>query len=61
VTYEVQKKILDSRMALRRHKVMPGDCAYCDRECGNDFHPPHDASERCQIGKRNHCSCDMCF
>lgn len=23
--------------------------------------PSHEASERCQSGKRNHCTCDTCF
>lgn len=47
----------------RRHKALPGDCSYCDRErAGNvSFHPPHDASSSCGSGKHNHCSCDTCF
>lgn len=46
-----------------RHKAEPGECAYCDREraAGNDFHPSHDASPRCESGQRSHCSCDACF
>lgn len=49
--------------AAHRHKVPEGECAYCDREraAGNDFHPAHDASPRCESGKRAHCSCDTCF
>lgn len=23
--------------------------------------PPHRASERCESGKRSHCTCDTCF
>lgn len=47
----------------RLHQVDDGACAYCDREkaAANTFHPPHDASENCQSGKRKHCSCDTCF
>lgn len=46
-----------------RHQLPKGECAYCDREreAGNSFHPPHDASSGCRSGKRDHCSCDMCF
>ena len=44
----------------RRHKLSPGKCAICDRET-NDFHPSHDPSSRCESGKRNHCTCDVCF
>lgn len=46
-----------------RHKAEPGECLYCDREraAGNHFHPPHDASPRCESGKHSHCSCDTCF
>jgi hypothetical protein len=48
---------------VHRHKVPEGECAYCDREraAGNNYHPAHDASERCESGKRPHCSCDTCF
>lgn len=53
------------RLALapptRLHKAHAGDCAYCDREGANTFHPPHDASDRCESGKHAHCSCDTCF
>jgi hypothetical protein len=47
----------------RRHKAEPGQCDYCDRERAqnNNFHPSHDASDRCRSGKRAHCSCDTCF
>lgn len=44
----------------RRHRLIAGDCASCDAA---DLHvrPPHDASPRCESGKHNHCSCDVCF
>ncbi len=45
---------------VRRHKLPPGECKYCDEEEGH-FHPPHDASSRCESGKHAHCSCDTCF
>ncbi len=51
------------RKGRLRHKAAPGECAYCDREreARNDFHPSHDASPRCESGRRDHCSCDTCF
>lgn len=41
------------RTSHRRHKLDPGQCAYCDRERaqGVSFHPSHDASEGCESGK----------
>ena len=48
------------RPIRRRHKLPSGQCKSCDRET-SDFHPPHDASPRCESGKRSHCSCDTCF
>ncbi len=37
-----------------------GECAgYRERKV--QFFPNHYASERCQSGKRNHCTCDTCF
>ena len=44
----------------RRHKLPVGECASCDRET-SDFHPSHDASDRCESGKHSHCTCDTCF
>lgn len=51
------------RGGSRRHKLPPGECKYCDRErdAGSTFHPPHDASQRCESGKHSHCTCDTCF
>lgn len=28
---------------------------------GDAFAPRHEASDRCQSGKRAHCTCDTCF
>jgi len=55
------KKWLQSKE--RRHQVPPGECKICDSEraANNKFHPPHDASSRCESGKHSHCSCDVCF
>lgn len=38
-------------------------CPTCEREkaAGNAFFPRHEASRRCESGKRPHCSCDTCF
>lgn len=48
---------------VRVHKAPVGVCKTCDemRKEKSDFHPPHDASPRCESGKHNHCSCDTCF
>ena len=56
-TYQAE---IERRRTTRRHKLPPGECAYCDRETGT-FHPSHDASRRCKSGKHAHCSCDCCF
>lgn len=39
------------------------DCQFCQREKenGNTFFPPHNASTYCLSGKRSHCTCDICF
>jgi hypothetical protein len=46
-----------------RHKAPEGECAYCDAERAknNEYHPHHDASPRCESGKRPHCTCDTCW
>lgn len=58
-----RKKVAAPQRAPKRHKAPPGECTTCDRERaqGNDFHPSHDASDRCESGKHAHCSCDTCF
>lgn len=63
---DVDQAEIDRRDAMpvkRRHKAGPGECRICDnnRDDSNEFHPPHDASDRCESGKRKHCSCDTCF
>jgi hypothetical protein len=47
----------------RTHKAPAGECLSCDLERADntDFHPSHDASERCQSGGYTHCTCDTCF
>ena len=42
----------------KRHEVE--GCAYCERYKGQ-MHPSHDASARCESGKHEHCTCDVCF
>lgn len=37
-----------------------GECATCDKE-GDGMMPSHTASDRCESGKHNHCTCDACF
>lgn len=62
-TVEEASNAYQARTTIRRHKARPGECTYCDAERlrHNSFHPPHDASPRCESGKYNHCSCDTCF
>lgn len=43
--------------ALRVSRV--DDCPTC--VAGGSFAPPHEASSRCESGRRNHCSCSACF
>ncbi len=45
---------------VRRFWVEEG-CPSCAREVKGGFFPPHDASSRCESGKRSHCTCDTCF
>ena len=41
--------------------MLTGLCTYCDRHRDEFMMPPHHASPRCESGKRNHCTCDLCF
>lgn len=37
------------------------DCSYCILHAPGSMMPSHTASEMCQSGKHNHCTCDTCF
>lgn len=37
------------------------DCAGCAGNAPGGFFPPHTATDRCQSGRHNHCTCDSCF
>lgn len=41
----------------RRKRVVT--CSTC--QAGDEPIPWHDASDRCESGKRTHCACDTCF
>ena len=34
---------------------------YYDHPMVSPFAPSHKASNRCESGKRSHCTCDICF
>lgn len=61
---EVHAKMQAIADRLPRRSLAPeGECAYCDatRKAGDEMFPSHDASHRCESGKRAHCTCDTCF
>jgi hypothetical protein len=47
----------------QRRYILPwaAGCVTCSQRLPGEMMPPHDASDRCESGKRNHCSCDICF
>ena len=50
---------IEFRKSSERRGKVPG-CTYCDQQTTLYF-PSHDASPRCESGKHNHCSCNVCF
>lgn len=58
---------LDKRNALKRAQGQPRrrtieSCQSCiDYAARTDHFPWHDASSGCESGKREHCTCDICF
>lgn len=53
-----QKEIPPYR--IPRHYVE--GCSFCEEIKQNGgFGPSHDASNGCESGKRDHCTCDTCF
>ena len=51
---------LTASQATERRQRDPG-CATCAGLAPGALAPPHDASPRCESGKRPNCSCDICF
>lgn len=49
---------VQSEPPKRRRRI--SDCAYC-ATINDKGAPMHDASPRCESGKRLHCTCDTCF
>jgi hypothetical protein len=49
------------RPPVRTSFVLDGTCKTCEALAKGEMCPPHDASPRCESGKRNHCTCDTCF
>lgn len=47
----------------RRQHAPESECKICDahRQHLTEMCPAHDASHRCESGKRDHCTCDWCF
>lgn len=45
----------------RRRTAPRGECRYCDEHHAESMMPYHDASHRCESGKKPHCTCDTCF
>ena len=43
-----------------RYTKMEG-CAGCLESLTDPFFPAHFAAEGCESGKRNHCTCDVCW
>jgi len=74
--YEPREHVIDAELAngnsdawrqalgfppVRTSFVLDGYCQTCAQLAKGEMYPPHDASPRCESGKRNHCSCDVCF
>lgn len=37
------------------------DCSFCDEHGSSPLMPSHTASPHCESGKKNHCTCDICY
>lgn len=51
----------DQHLAELRYRRPPGECVTCDANRNDSMMPSHTASDRCESGKRAHCTCDVCF
>ena len=44
-----------------RYRRPIGECTTCDANRNDSMMPSHTASDRCESGKRPHCTCDVCY
>lgn len=64
-------KIYEYIKELEQRKLINPTCKTCieifypqiniGKRISDIFAPRHQASSRCESGKRNHCTCDTCF
>ena len=59
--YTMSDKEAKRSAVVYRRRQWVKDCAYCAEHKPSDFFPAHDASNNCESGKRDHCTCDTCF
>jgi hypothetical protein len=70
---KTQRQVMDEANARLYNSCQPGtyeeqqrrrlyaDCQYCQDHKNDSMMPPHKASDHCESGKRNHCTCDICY
>ena len=42
-------------------RINDRSCGFCDDHLDDKMMPPHTASPNCESGKRNHCTCGVCY
>ncbi|MEK6880048.1 MAG: hypothetical protein AABY22_10590 [Nanoarchaeota archaeon] len=55
---------MKSKFIIIRRKYWDENCKFCleqDPLNSGVMFPPHEASESCESGKHEHCTCDVCF
>jgi len=59
---DVTSGVIDPPKPTPHREYRDAGCSTCARDPrGMQMMPPHQASDRCESGKHNHCSCDTCF
>lgn len=59
--YEWSKGSPPSPHPKHRYRRPIGECVTCDSNRNDGMMPSHTPSDRCESGKRQHCTCDVCF
>ena len=61
-TWEHNRKVYFEDNTYSGSYAPPGECYLCEqRRQGDTPAPRHYAMARCESGKRDHCSCSICF
>lgn len=57
----VRRRFVERTGAAVRPPILVAECPSCIDRAATGSGPAHEASQRCESGRRPHCTCDVCW